>query len=446
MSGLPGTFASFRLDWQPGSHDLVWDRTLTAVDAQTGTVTLDAPITTALQKQCGGGTLALLTGNAVLRHIGIEDLTLTSSYNRTRPKDEDHSWIAILLDNVQDAWVRNVTARHFVSSAVRVNMRGRRITVENCRSEAHVSEEGGYRRQSFLVYGQQVLFYRCRSEKGMNDFATGMLAGGPNVFLDCDATDSIEASGSFEGWSSGVLYENVHVPNARLQLILDFSRAQGAGWTAANSLLWNCTAQSIDALGPPGAPNFVVNSPQPQSASSRTLPQFLPSEVKIQPHPKPVFQPVEIANGRFVLNGKTVWGPSQTEAWWHGDTSIYTAEKSIGSSVTRFMPGVIAPGETEDLQRMVERILKRGDVSIQVNPGLWYDHRRDSHTVERRATGDVWVPFYESSWARSGIGTAWDGLSKLDLTRYNPWYFQGERLFAKVRLTLCPERAFMDLP
>jgi Family of unknown function (DUF6298)/Putative collagen-binding domain of a collagenase len=451
MSGLPGKFASFRLDWQPGSHDLVWDRTLTAVNAQTNTVELDAPITTALEKKYGGGTLARVTGDPVPQHIGIEDLTLDSSYSHTRPKDEDHSWIAILLDNVQDAWVRNVTARHFVSSAVRVNLRSRRVTVEDCRSEEPVSEEGGYRRQSFLVYGQQVLFYHCHSEKGMNDFATGMLAGGPNVFLDCDATGSLEASGSFEGWSSGVLYENVHVPNARLQLLLDFSRAQGAGWTAANSLLWNSTAQSVDAIGPPGAPNFVVNSPQllyatellariglrpgaeapqAQSEPAHAPPQFLPSDIKPQPQSKPVFRPVEIVNGRFVLDGKVVWGPSQTEAWWRGDTSLYTAERSTGSSVTRFMPGVVAPGETENLQQMVDGLTKRGDVSIQVNPGLWYDHRRDSHTVERRANGDVWAPFYESPWGRSGKGTAWDGLSKFDLARYNPWYFQRERQFA----------------
>ena len=130
MTNLPGTFANQRLDWKPGSHDLVWDRAITAVNAQTKVVTLDAPITTALEAKYGGGTLARVTGESVPEHIGIETLTLESSYNTTRAKDEDHAWIAILLDHVQDAWVRSVTARHFVASAVRVNLRGRRITVE----------------------------------------------------------------------------------------------------------------------------------------------------------------------------------------------------------------------------------------------------------------------------------------------------------------------------
>jgi len=451
MSGLPGTFANQRLDWRAGSHDLVWDRIITAIHPQNNQVEIDAPITTALETKYGGGTLARVAGNAPLAHIGIENMVLESSYDNTRPKDEDHSWIAVLLDRVEDAWVRDVTARHFVSSAVRVNLRGRRITVENCRSEAPISEGGGYRRQSFLLYGQQVLVHRCHSGAGMNDFASGMLAGGPNVFLDCEALGSLGASGSFEGWSSGVLYEQVHVPASRLQLIMDFSRAQGAGWTAANSLIWNSTALSVEALGPPDARNFQVNSASPlyeaqlaartgsHLAQSQPLPvdaaesiaEFRSSDVKTVAEIAPVSHPVQIVNGRFVLDGKVLWGSSQTEAWWRGDTSLYTAAESTGSSVTRFMPGVTAPGETEDLRAMVARLKSRNILSIQVNPGLWYEHRRDSHTVDRRADSDVWAPFYEVPWARSGKGIAWDGLSKFDLSRYNPWYFEREREFAK---------------
>ena len=40
----------------------------------------------------------------------------------------------------------------------------------------------------------------------------------------------------------------------------------------------------------------------------------------------------------------------------------------------------------------------------------------------RRRDGDGWAPFYEQPFARSGQGTAWDGLSKYDLTKLNPWY------------------------
>jgi hypothetical protein len=231
--------------------------------------------------------------------------------------------------------------------------------------------------------------------------------------------------------------------------LLDFSRAQGGGWTAANSLIWNSSAQSLDAVGPPDARNFVVKSASPlyetelaartgmhlsaahSEPAAANVAEFRPSDIPAATAAAPTYRPVQIVNGHFVLDGETVWGSSQGEAWWRGDTSLYTAAASTGSSVTRFMPGVTAPGETEDLKEMAARIKSRNIVSIQINPGLWYDHRRDAHTVERRADGDVWAPFYEAPWARSGQGVAWDGLSKFDLSRYNPWYFEREREFAK---------------
>jgi hypothetical protein len=46
--------------------------------------------------------------------------------------------------------------------------------------------------------------------------------------------------------------------------------------------------------------------------------------------------------------------------------------------------------------------------------------------------GDVWPPFYELPFLRSGQGQAWDGLSKYDLTRYNPWYFNRLKQFAQL--------------
>ena len=456
MTGLPGTFANARLDWAPNSHDLVWDRTITALDPATGQVEFDAPITTALEKKYGGGTVAAIQANPPLQNIGIEDLTLESAYDPKNPKDEEHAWIAIRLDNVEDAWVRNITARHFVSSAVFVGRRARRITVADSRSEAPISEPGGYRRQSFLVYGQQTLILRCHSDSAMNDFATGLLAAGPNVFLDDEATNSLEPSGPFEGWASGVLYENVRVPNSKIQMILDQTRAQGAGWTAANSVIWNSTAQSLEAKGPPEAPNFVITTTQPlyktqlaarnlnlpigtqPTAATTNIPAFTDTVAHNIP-PAPPIHPITIVNGRFVMDDHAVWGENQGEAWWKGSTSPAVAFQLTQSSVSRFMPGQTGPGLTEDLAEFAARIKARGGLFIQVNPGLWYDHRRDAHMIDHEPDGNVWAPFFEYPWARSGQGDAYDGLSKFDVSRYNPWYFQRHREFAK----LAAEQGFL---
>ena len=454
MTNLPGNFASFRLDWKPGSRSMVWDRTIVAVHPEDSSVTLDAPITLALEKRWGGGRLALVHGEEPPEHIGIENLTLESSYDVSNPADEEHAWIAILMDHLRDGWVRRVTARHFASSAVRVNNRARRITVADCQSLEPIAEKAGYRRQSFVANGQQVLVVHCLGEGGMNDFATGMLTAGPNVFLDCLARNTLGASGSFESLAAGMLYEQVHVPEARLQLILDFNRAQGGGWTAANSLIWNSTAQTLDALGPPDAPNRVVESGQPlfstqlMRRTGMSLDDILPSwkDTATEDATAPFFRAsaaasaseaamplhtIEILGGRFVVDGHIAWGESQTEAWWKGDLSRWSALDATGSSVTRFVPGVTAPGETEDLAAMIARLKRDGVLTIQVNPGLWYDRRRDAHTDERREDANAWAPFYEMPWARSGKGTAWDGLSRYDLTRYNPWYFSRHRSFAR---------------
>jgi hypothetical protein len=72
----------------------------------------------------------------------------------------------------------------------------------------------------------------------------------------------------------------------------------------------------------------------------------------------------------------------------------------------------------------------RGQAALEHHWGLWYDRRRDDHEMVRRIDGDVWPPFYEQPWARSGRGTAWDGLSRYDLTRFNPWYFGRLQEFA----------------
>ncbi len=75
-------------------------------------------------------------------------------------------------------------------------------------------------------------------------------------------------------------------------------------------------------------------------------------------------------------------------------------------------------------------MVAKGQVILEHHWGLWYDRRRDDHEMIRRIDGEVWGPFYEQPWARSGQGIAWDGLSKYDLERFNTWYFSRLNQFA----------------
>lgn len=242
--------------WRPGRCDIRWERTITAVDGDR--VTLDAPVTTALDAKYGGGAVAPVTDNPRLRGIGVEDLTLRSEATGDNPLDEEHSWHGVVANDAEDLWVRRVRFEGFAGGAVLLREGVRRATVEDCLSLAPVSEIGGYRRQSFFTQGQQTLFLRCWSEAGRNDFAVGHCAPGPNAFVNCYASDAQGPSGPLESWASGVLFDNVRVDGADLFFGNRWLDPPGAGWSAANCVAFQCQAAQLHCFSPPTAQNWAV--------------------------------------------------------------------------------------------------------------------------------------------------------------------------------------------
>ncbi len=133
----------------------------------------------------------------------------------------------------------------------------------------------------------------------------------------------------------------------------------------------------------------------------------------------------------MVCDGKLLIGTTASINWWRGNTRPSEA-KNYGINLTRFAPGRIGPGFTDDLNAVADGMFSKNQVALDHHYGLWYDRRREDHERVRREDGDVWPPFYEQPFARSGQGTAWDGLSKYDLTRFNPWYWSRLKQFADI--------------
>src|SRR5205814_3399706 len=156
---------------------------------------------------------------------------------------------------------------------------------------------------------------------------------------------------------------------------------------------------------------------------------------RIDPATKLIPHIISIRGGRIVCDDRVLTGGRQVVAWWQGGVrpADLTNPKPC---ITRFVPGRIGPGLTDDLTDLVDTMRRQGAVAMEHNYGLWYDRRNDDHERVRRMNGDAWPPFYELPFARSGVGAAWDGLSKYDLTKYNPWYFDRLAQFAQ----LCDER------
>jgi hypothetical protein len=334
-----------------------------------------------------------------------------------------------------------------------------------------------------------------------------------------------------------VLFDNVRLDGNAISLSDRRFMAQGAGWSAANSMLWQCNASLLRCPSPPTATNWAVGcwgtfdgngvwqncneSVRPVSlfyaqladrigkskAEARAQIMQIPSDasssptaedaaelVKMSREPAPtmskwidgaaernpipvdtsgaksVDEPVvatpaspshdgrnsadgppptrqsreatqasqlqdralRVRNGWLVVGDQLLVGGRQEVAWWRGGIRPSDLDKPE-PCVTRFVPGRTGPGLTDDLEQLTDDLRASGKVLLQHNYGLWYDRRRDDHERVRRMTGDVWPPFYELPFKRAGgDALGWDGLSKYDLTKYNPWYWDRLDQFAKL--------------
>ena len=149
-------------------------------------------------------------------------------------------------------------------------------------------------------------------------------------------------------------------------------------------------------------------------------------------------KPLTLKNGVLSIAGALATGGREEVQWWLGGVRPAEIAKSK-LCLTRFVPGRIGPGLTDDLAQLTDSMVQDHVIGIEHNYGLWYDERDDDHERIKRMNGDVWPPFYELPFLRSGQGFEWDGLSKYDLTKYNPWYFNRLKQFA----TLCDSKGLV---
>lgn len=500
--------------WKATDIDITWDRTITAIVGTT--ITLDAPITTTLSQQYGGAFVVNSHNAGEITECGVENLTIDSEYAAWNPKDEDHCWDGVYMNNVRDSWVRRIVFRHLAGSAVNLQKQTSRITVEDCLAQEPVSEIGGWRRQVFLTRGQQTLFQRCISRHGIHDFAAGFGAAGPNAFVQCEGEESLGFSGSIGSWAAGLLFDVVNIDGSDLRYANLEQFQFGTGWNTANSMLWQCTASTIECYSPdndnrssghgcwgtltgngewtssndhvtprslfyaqlekrlgklPFQPYLLprntnaTSSPTAEQAmalakESLTTPRLtlemwqdsIPftaatsSDAPSVPSVKPLLPPLQggaegrlpaysISNGHLAANGQLLTGNQYNVPWWTGRVKDNFVEKDAKPAITRYVPGRESTGWTDRIDSVVSYMADNHYALLYHNYGLWYDLRRTDHERVRRADGDVWAPFYEQPFARCGQGTAWDGLSRYDLTKPNRWYWSRLNQFARQAAT-----------
>ena len=505
-----GIYVDYHLTkWDPGDFDINWDRTVVGVTPTT--ITLDVPITNALNPKYGGGNVAGYLWEGRISNVGVENLRCASTFNEANPKDENHRWMAITMDNVRDVWVRRVTAEHFASSAVAVWETASRVTVEDCKSLTPVSEEGNFRRYSFHTLGQQVLFQRCYAQHGYHDFSVGFSTPGPNAFVQCYSYMPLHFSGAIGGWASGVLFDKVTVDGGNISFAYRDVDGQGGGWSAANSVCWQCRAAQLHLPNPPTAQNWAfgmwaqgygngnheesdsfikpeslfysqlearsgekseelkklriyhstsTSAPLPEYAAEMsersktpdvTMNEWIDQMIdkypiqsdlnniktieevgfKIPEKEAEKDSTFHLKNGWLVIGGHVATGRINRTSMWRGSTRP-SALAHPTPNLVRFVPGRIGRGLTDDLDTLVNDMLDNQVIAINHYPALWYERRRDDHARTVRADADVWTPFYEQPFSRSGLGQAADRLSKYDLNLWNTWYWLRLKQFANM--------------
>jgi ribosomal protein L28 len=494
------------LGWKPNQRNVYWDRTIVAIRGNA--IEIDAPITTALDQKYGSAIVEKYTWSGRIENVGVENIELKSAYNTANLKDEDHRWMAITIENAENVWVRRIQFKHFAGSAVYALETAKKVTVEDCISLDPVSEIGGQRRYTFYTKGQQTLFQRLYSEKGYHDFVVGYLAAGPNAFVQCQAIEPYSFSGAIDSWASGILFDVIDIDGQALSYKNRGQEGNGAGWTAANSVLWQISAGRVDNYQPPTAQNWAFGvwsqfqgngfwdksneHIKPRSlyyaqledrigkaAQKRTVLMPILTEASSSPQvavamslskeaaksnlqlkdfilsanernalnvnskgvktidqigykddmPVKKAADMQVINGRLLRGNQVLFGDKSDITWWSGSARPHGQAKAR-PHITRYVPGETGLGLTDDLNKMTDTMVMKNTLSMDHNYGLWYDRRRDDHERIRRIDGEVWPPFYELPFARSGQGKAYDGLSKYDLTKYNQFYWNRLKQFA----------------
>ncbi|WP_338690115.1 hypothetical protein [Haloferula helveola] len=308
--------------WTTGAYTSDLPRVITAIDGNT--ITVDAPLTHAIESQYGGAEVYRYTFDGAIRNVGIEGLRIESAY--TSDTDEDHGWSAVMFRKVENAWARNITANYFGYACVDIRDDSLFVTVEDCAQLDPKSQITGSRRYSFRIDDSSfILFQRCYTEKGRHDYVTQSNTAGPNVFVDSLAEITYSDIGPHHRYSEGILFDNIKGGPTNVQNRK--SSGTGHGWAGAQTVFWNCEASSIICDAPKAAMNFAIGCVGTKSESNMSPEEpfgFWESEqVPVTPRSLYYTQLMDRLGEPAV---RTVITPSQLDGriWselssWHGD-------------------------------------------------------------------------------------------------------------------------------
>ncbi|MEL7117915.1 MAG: T9SS type A sorting domain-containing protein [Bacteroidota bacterium] len=251
--------------WSPGEIDIIYNRYITAVDFNENKITLDVPIYDHFELELSQAEIYVLNKEDIKQNIGIENLRI--DIQTDGELTENHARNAIRLIGVEDCWVTNITALHFIYAAVDTRVASR-VTVKDCQGLEPHSEITGARRYNFATgtMSNQILFENCHATKGRHSYVSnGTSSVSGIVFYNCTSELDYSASEGHRRWSQGMLFDNITFSRAQTDRLLGLynrgSFGTGHGWSATHSVAWAVNvplSRRIIIQKPPGRQNYAI--------------------------------------------------------------------------------------------------------------------------------------------------------------------------------------------
>jgi hypothetical protein len=222
-------------------------RIVKAVYPENEEIELNVPVTSRIDRKSGYATAEVhgIISDERLHHIGLEDILLLSSYDRSRKdkggyfNDENHPNVAFKFEEAVNGWMRRC-AGFFYSKGMVATGGSQHLTIEDCAMIDGVSRDtpvkhAGSRKYYFNAQGEHILFQRCYGRYARHAFIGNGPRGGC-VFLDCFSEKDHNKNEWHQRWGHGYLYDNVY---QEAQIGLAGNNISGHGQRAAFALAWN---------------------------------------------------------------------------------------------------------------------------------------------------------------------------------------------------------------
>ena len=252
--GMTGVWTVFLDQWAT-----VFRRRIEAIDAETGTITLDVPLRYATKTVYGAALVPIL---GLVREVGVEDLAVATAASWADAWSNDRSH-AIRLQGVVDGWVRRVRSvpspgdtsdrgDHLASGGVLILGSSRVLVDAVTMSEAQNRGGGG---NGYLFEVQQVsevLLRDCVARAGRHNFIQNWGFGTSGVVWLRPVSESGKALWSQDSETLGTTGFSEYHHSLAMDNLVDGAwvtdgwkavdrglESSGAGVTATGSVFWN---------------------------------------------------------------------------------------------------------------------------------------------------------------------------------------------------------------